>query len=85
MANGQNKTRRTISRISGFTQEHHDMVMDIDWEDYAAWMNGMVIQKAMPYLTADEREFIMTGITKEEWDKVFNMGPGVEKEDPKDA
>ena len=31
------------------------------------WQNGKSIQNAMPYLTADEREFIMTGITPEEW------------------
>jgi hypothetical protein len=28
----------------------------------------MLIQEAMPNLTPDEREFIKTGITNDEWD-----------------
>ena len=31
----------------------------------------MFIQEAMPHLTPDEREFIMTGITAEEWAKEY--------------
>jgi hypothetical protein len=30
------------------------------------------VQNAMPHLSADEREFIMTGITPTEWDEMFN-------------
>jgi len=33
---------------------------------------GMLIQDAMPNVSVDEREFIMTGITPEEWDSTFN-------------
>lgn len=29
---------------------------------------NMLIQDAFPNLTADQREFILTGITQEEWD-----------------
>lgn len=36
------------------------------------WMQGKKVQEAFPFLTADEREFLMTGITKEEWDKICN-------------
>ena len=35
------------------------------------WMNGKFVQDAFPFLTADEREFLMTGITKEEWNKIM--------------
>jgi hypothetical protein len=31
----------------------------------------------MPHLTPDEREFIMTGITEEEWDELFSEDEGV--------
>ena len=34
----------------------------------AEWQAGALIQNAMPNLSADEREFIMTGITPAEWD-----------------
>jgi len=42
--------------------------------DYDAWQKGKLIQNAMPYLTPSEREFLMTGITAEEWDNVFKGG-----------
>ena len=36
------------------------------------WTQGeMLIQNAFPYLTPDEREFLITGITKEEWAELF--------------
>lgn len=44
-------------------------VMDIDVTpaQIDAWVQGMLVQSAMPNLSADEREFIMTGITPNEW------------------
>ena len=35
------------------------------------WLGGALIQDAMPHLDADQREFLMTGITPAEWDEVF--------------
>lgn len=32
---------------------------------------GELIQNAMPDLTPDQREFIKTGITPDEWDTMF--------------
>lgn len=32
---------------------------------------GAMIQDAFPDLSADDREFLMTGITPEEWDTAF--------------
>lgn len=32
---------------------------------------GMNIQDAFPMLNADQREFLMTGLTPEEWDAIF--------------
>ena len=56
------------SRISGNTN-----VMDIDitQAQLAAWVDGSLIQDVMPDISADEREFIMTGITPDEWDAEF--------------
>ena len=34
--------------------------------------SGECIQNIFTELTADEREFIMTGLTKEDWDVTFN-------------
>lgn len=36
------------------------------------WMEkGMNIQDAFPMLNAEQREFLMTGLTPEEWDDLF--------------
>jgi hypothetical protein len=35
------------------------------------WRGGKLIQKAMPDLTPDQREFLMTGATPQEWKKMF--------------
>lgn len=34
--------------------------------------NGEYIQNIFPELTPDEREFILTGMTKQEWDETFS-------------
>ncbi len=34
-----------------------------------SWENGMMIQDAMPNITPEMREFVMTGITPEEWSR----------------
>ena len=56
------------SRISGNTN-----VMDIDitTDQFLSWIDGSLIQEVMPNISADEREFIMTGITPDEWDAMF--------------
>jgi len=41
---------------------------------------GKRIQEVFPDLSADEREFLLTGITVEEWDEKF--GGGVKKPNP---
>lgn len=38
---------------------------------YNAWKSGMLIQEAFPTLNAEQREFLMTGITPEEWTQKF--------------
>lgn len=38
---------------------------------YEAWRSGTFIQDAFPMLSADDREFLMTGICPPCWDKAF--------------
>lgn len=40
-------------------------------EGYRKWQEGALIQDALPDCTADEREFLITGICPECWDKTF--------------
>jgi len=58
-----------ITRISPFSGHTHTMDIDVTKEQLARWKNGELIQRVMPHLTADEREFLMTGITLGEWEK----------------
>ena len=64
-----------ITRRSPFTGRSHQMEIPISPREFAKretlWQTGMLIQDAFPMLDADQREFIKTGITPEEWDAAF--------------
>ena len=47
------------------------MDLPITEQQYQRWLDGALIQDAFPNLTASQREFIMTGVTDEEWDELF--------------
>jgi len=36
-----------------------------------SWVRGKLIQDAMPQLCADDREYIITGLSSEDWDRIF--------------
>lgn len=67
-----------ITRKSILTGKIYHVDINVTYEQLKAWRSGTFIQDAMPHLTADEREFIMTGITPPEWDTMF---PDKEKDD----
>ena len=60
-----------VIRTSPFSGNTNVMEIDVTQEQLSSWENGTLIQNAMPHLTPDEREFIKTGITPEEWDSAF--------------
>lgn len=66
------KQEYTFIRMSPFSGKINQMKINLNWEDHEAWRNGQTIQSAMPYLTADEREFLMTGVTPQEWEDTFD-------------
>lgn len=58
------------SRISGTVST---MDLDITSEQLSRIEAGIeLIQNIVPHLSSDEREFLITGITPQEWDKLFN-------------
>jgi len=61
-----------IVRKSMVSGKIHSMDLDITRKQYSAWLRGTPIQEAMPHLSANEREFLMTGITPEEWAETFS-------------
>ena len=60
-----------ITRRSPFSGKTHSMDLDITQEQNDRWNGGDLIQNVFLDLTADEREFLMTGLTKEDWGSMF--------------
>jgi len=59
-----------VTRKSPFTQKVNFMDLDITAEQVVRWDKGELIQDVFPHLTPDEREFIQTGITPEDWNEM---------------
>ena len=38
---------------------------------YRAWASGLLIQRALPKLSVEQREMLITGYTQEGWDLIF--------------
>ena len=51
--------------------EGENHYMDVKQIDLVAYQDGAHIQDAFPYLTADQRELILTGMTDEMWKDAF--------------
>ena len=58
-----------IKRTSYFGVER-EMDLDVEQWQIDHWKAGELLQNAFPKLTADEREFIKTGITPSEWEEI---------------
>lgn len=63
-----------IKRRNPFNGKINEMDIPVTTEQLIAWENGALIQNAMPNVSADHREFIMTGITPEQWVEMFRKG-----------
>ena len=59
-----------ITKISPLTGMLNTMDIDVTPLQIEQWERGMLIQEAMPLLTRDEREFIMTGLTSTDWENI---------------
>lgn len=56
------------SILSGITRTKD---IDITQAQFDAWEAGMLIQNACPHLSDSDREFMISGITEEEWGGLF--------------
>jgi hypothetical protein len=70
-----------ITRTSSLTGITRTKEINVTEEQILAWQQGELIQNAMPQLSADDREFVKTGITGEEWDQLFGGAEEVEQEE----
>ena len=60
-----------IKRESELTGKIHEKEIEVYPHELIAWALGVPMQDAMPNVSAEDREFIKTGIIPEEWDGAF--------------
>ena len=72
-----------ITRTSKLSGIQHTREIDVTQEQLDEWQRDKLtdgpkrfIQNALPHLSADDREFLMTGVTPEEWEEAFGPEDG---------
>jgi len=60
-----------ITRTSNYSGVTRTLDLPVTQEQIDAWEAGTLIQNVMPTLSPDDREFLKTGITPDEWDQMF--------------
>ena len=60
-----------ITKKSAFTGIEHTLEIPVTQAQLDLWNSGVSIQNAMPNISAEDREFIKTGVTAQEWDDTF--------------
>ena len=60
-----------ITRKSPFSGKINTREIPVTDKQLERWQAGELIQNAMRDVSADDREFLMTGITPEEWAETF--------------
>ena len=63
------KIKRT-SPITGITRTRD---IDVTKEQLVRWEAGALIQDVMGHLSAADREYLVTGITDDEWQRAFTQ------------
>lgn len=60
-----------ITRVSMLSGKENTMDIACTEEQLNTWLGGVHIQDAMPNVPAIHREFLLSGITPEEWNAQF--------------
>lgn len=61
-----------LTKKSLLSGKEHQMFLPITEKEYEDWqLSGELIQNVFPNLTDDQREFMISGSTPEEWDEAF--------------
>jgi hypothetical protein len=67
-----------ITKVSKMTGREHTREIAISGEQLARWKGGAYIQDVCPHLSPDDREFLISGVTPEEWAAAFGVDPTCE-------
>jgi hypothetical protein len=71
-----NKESIFVTRVSILTGNTTTMLLPISEERYNAWLQSKTtVQRAFPDLTDNQREFLISGITAEEWESLDMDNP----------
>lgn len=62
-----------ISRLSPLDGEIHIREIDCTPEQLERFNRGALVQDAFPHLPPEEREFLLTGITPDQWDLYIDI------------
>lgn len=60
-----------FTRTSPVTGVETTRDLDVTVDQVRAWKGGTLIQDAMPQLTPDDREWLITGTTPDDWLSLF--------------
>jgi hypothetical protein len=60
-----------ITRISPLSKEENTLRLPVSKIQMERWEMGELAQDVFPHLSSSQREFIISGITEEEWDEAF--------------
>lgn len=63
--------KHLIKRKSPYTGKWHQLEIECEDQHIINYLNGAHIQNAFPTLNAEEREFVKTGYTPDDWTAVF--------------
>lgn len=60
-----------VTKTSVYSGIERTLDIPITDEQWFDWKTGKCIQHAAPNLTSAQREFLLTGMTSDEWDDLF--------------
>lgn len=70
-----------VTNISPLTGKENKMTIDVTIDQIQSWEGGVLIQNAMPNLSPEEREFMISGYTVDEQRLIFGSGEEEEEEE----
>lgn len=57
-----------VINTSALTGKENQMLLPVTEAQIKRWQDGDLVQDVFPFLNDDQREFLMTGITPDEWE-----------------
>jgi len=63
-----------VTKTSALTGKRNTMRIPLRQGEIENWLEStMLVQDAFPWIAADVREFLISGITPDEWDNTFSF------------